>query len=547
MKSFRLYARADYGNKNFKYSFFEDAMDDTGKTITKYKKLVLRNGGNYAFAGTKYNDTYWQSMLAEMDCETQSSRACVVYINGEYWGLYVFQQDYDDNYFEITHGVDKDTVVVYKASDAAEDAEYGYKMDEGNLPEGVTDENYFYQELLTFFSTHSDLKEEADYQEFIKLVDPQSVMDYFAVNVWVNNKWDWPGKNWSMWKSTVEDPDNEYGDGRWRFCYYDMDFGGCGGSGEINANTIKNDNYNTSVDANGNYYNGKGLLGQNLAGPMNPALQCFILLMTNKNFREEYKAELSSLADTVFAETDAVAKLDMFRGTYGPLFAQFYNRYNWYNDYENGYAGYNSLKSFVKGREKGIPANIRFIDEFFKDQGGSQPTQNPGTPTPAPGTPTPAPGTQTTAPGTQTTAPGTQTPDPGAQAPDPGTQTPAPGTPTQNPGTPTPPSATPGGDTGSGSGGETTGKKKINTLSVTAKKKKNSIQVKTIAKAKVTVTLSKKIIIQGKKRVKKISVTTSGKGTARIKLSQKLTKGMKVTVTVKKSGYQTKKKTVKVK
>lgn len=76
--------------------------DDSGKTITKHKKLVLRNGGNYAFAGTKYNDAYWQSMLSDLDCETQGSRACVVYIDGEYWGLYILQQDFDDSYFEET-------------------------------------------------------------------------------------------------------------------------------------------------------------------------------------------------------------------------------------------------------------------------------------------------------------------------------------------------------------------------------------------------------------------------------------------------------------
>lgn len=180
MKGLRLYARADYGKKNFKYPFFENAKDDSGKTITKHKKLVLRNGGNYAFAGTKYNDAYWQSMLSDLDCETQGSRACVVYIDGEYWGLYILQQDFDDSYFEETHGVNKDSVVVYKASDADADEEYGYKLDEGTLPDGETDVNYFYRDLMNFFAEHKNLKNDADYEAFCKLVDPQSVMDFFC-------------------------------------------------------------------------------------------------------------------------------------------------------------------------------------------------------------------------------------------------------------------------------------------------------------------------------------------------------------------------------
>lgn len=508
MKGLRLYARAEYGKKNFKYPFFENAKDDNGETIEKYKKLVLRNGGNYAFSGTKYNDTYWQSMLTELDCETQASRACVVYIDGEYWGLYILQQDYDDNYFEVTHGVDKDNVIVYKASDADVDKEYGYKLDEGDLPEGVEDVNYYYSDLLAFFKEHKDLSSEEDYQEFCKLVDPQSVMDYFAVNVWINNKWDWPGKNWSMWRTTVKEDGNEYADGRFRFCFYDLDFGGCGGSGEVYDNTIRDDNYYTELDDGVK----KGLLGPNLKEPMNPAVQCFILLMSNEGFRESYIEELTGLQDTVFARDIAVAKLDQFRDVYNPLFEQFYKRYSWSNDYTGGYAGYQSLKDFVTNRSKGIPNNVNFIHEHYKRYSGSQPQTSPAPdPSADPGI-SPAPG------------------DPGS--PSPGPETPDSPQPTQ----------TPGNDDNS----DETTKKTINKLTVTAKKNKRTIQVKTIAKAKVTVTLSKKMIVKGKKKVKRITVTTSKKGAVKLNLSGKLTKGIKVKVTVKKSGYQTKSKTVKV-
>lgn len=479
MKGFRLYARDDYGKKNFKYPFFENAKDDKGEVIEKYKKIVLRNGGNYAFYGTKYNDAYWQSMLQGLDCETQSSRVCVVYLDGEYWGLYILQQDYDDNYFEITHGVDKDSVVVYKASDAEEDAEYGYKIDEGNLPEGVTDVNYFYSDLLKFFETHDSLEKDEDYQEFVKLVDPQSVMDYFAVNVWVNNKWDWPDKNWSMWKSTVTDTANEYGDGRWRFCIYDLDFGGCGGYIDATTNTIKEGNYETD---------GKGLLGQNKTRPLNPALQCFILLMSNKSFREEFKAELEDFGKTILEWDNAVDMLDKFKSVYEPLFLQFYTRYFGAEDApdmvvmtEYGYAGYDNLKMFVMNRSDTIPFINNYLDEFYKAEDTPTPPDNGGS----------------EKPGDKVDKPGT--------------------------------------------------KKTIKTLSVTAKKGRKAVRVKTIAKAKVTVSMNKKIIVKGKKKVSKVTVTTPKNGTVTVKLSKKLAKGVKVTVKAAKSGYQTKSKTVKVK
>lgn len=489
MKGLRLYARAEYGDKNFRYPFFADAKDEKGNVIDKHKKLVLRNGGNYAFSGTKYNDAYWQSMLKDLACETQSSRACVVYIDGEYWGLYLLQQDYDSDYFEETHGVNKDSVVVYKASDAEADEAYGYKLDEGDLPAGVTDTNYFYQDLLKFFETHQHLVNKSDYDAFAKLVDPQSVMDYFAVNVWVNNKWDWPDKNWSMWRTSMIDPGNKYADGRWRFCFYDLDFGGCNGSGDAKVNTIKDGNYETD---------GKGLLGQNKTRPMNPALQCFILLMSNQGFREDFKKELAGFANGIFEKDMAHERLWQFRETYEPLFRQYYARYfgpeeedRWYYGTETGYASYQSLRDFVD-RRGGYISNINdYLDEYYKNLG---------------------------------------LPDPDVPGNDGNT-----------------------GNTGNTGGSQNTGnttkpaKKAIKKLSVTAKKGKKVIQVKTIAKAKVTASLNKKIALKGKKKVKKITVTASKKGIVKIKLSKKLARGVKVKVQVKKSGYKTKSKTVKVK
>lgn len=495
MKGLRLYARADYGDNNFRYPFFADAKNEKGNVIDKYKKLVLRNGGNYAFSGTKYNDAYWQSMLGDLDCETQSSRACVVYINGEYWGLYLLQQDYDDNYFDVTHGVNKDSVVVYKASDAEEDEAYGYKLDEGNLPEGETDVNYYYKELINFFDTHEHLVRKSDYEAFVKLVDPQSVMDYFAVNVWINNKWDWPDKNWSMWKTNTVDNSNKYSDGRWRFCFYDLDFGGCGGQQDVDVNTIKEGNYETD---------GKGLLGQNKTRPRNPALQCFILLMSNEGFREEFKKELDGFSRGIFETKQADAKLNKFKDTYAPLFSQYYTRYfgaeeaeKYCDMTEYGYASYDSLMAFIYDRQFAIPSINDYLDDYYKKLGLPEPEDSGN----------------------------------GGNAVTPGDN-----------------GSTGNNGGGQGSDGSTKpAKKSIKKLSVTAKRGKKVIQVKTIAKAKVTVSLNKKIALKGKKKVKKIAVTASGKGVAKIKLSKKLAKGVKVKVEVKKSGYKTKSKSVKVK
>ena len=352
-KGFRLYARSDYGEKKFNYAVFgEDLTDINGKVIDEFDTLVLRAGGNCAFLA-KYNDTYWQDFASEMNVATKRSRPCVVYLNGEYWGLYVLEEDYADDYFESHYDIDKEDVIVYKGD--AESLALGYKLDEGELPEGETDESYYLKDLLEFFDSHSDLKSNEDYQEFAKLVDVNSVMDYFAVEVWINNKWDWPGKNWSMWKTINSTSSSPYADGKWRFCLYDIEFGGVSGAGDAKTNTIKEDNYKP-----------KGLLDMNTN---NPAVLCFAYLMTNEGFREAYCDRLLSLSDTYFEKEATLEVLGKYEASYGPLFDQFFRRYPGTGDTDNAlYGGYGSskcIRDFLELREDNIQRMVDWVEKQY--------------------------------------------------------------------------------------------------------------------------------------------------------------------------------------
>ena len=352
-KGLRLYARKEYGEKNFNYAFFgDDSLDQNGETLDKYKSIVLRAGGNCAFTA-KFNDTYWQNLSKELDCSTKASRPCVVYLNGEYWGLYVLEEDYSDDYFEDHYGVSKDDVIVYKGD--AEAYASGYKLDEGKLPEGETDEGYYFKELTEFFSSHKDLTAQEDYDEFSQLVDVESAKDYFLSEVWINNKWDWPGKNWSMWKTATRSADNEYGDGKWRFIFYDMEFGGVSGESDSWTNTVREDNYKP-----------QGLLDMDTK---NPAVLTYAYLMTNENFRNEYNSELLAMSEGIYEKEHAQQVLDDFTAVYEPLMDQFFKRYpnaGTTDDAINGgYASVKCISDFINKRGGNIQSIVDWIDQQF--------------------------------------------------------------------------------------------------------------------------------------------------------------------------------------
>lgn len=143
-KGFRLYARKKYGEKKFNYDIFEGLKNASDETIDSFKTLTLRAGGNCAFTA-KFNDTYWQSLMTELDGSTKASRPCVVYLNGEYWGLYVLEEDYSDNYFESHYGVNKDDVVVYKG-----DAWTNTMKEDNYKPKGLLDTDTKNPAVLSF-------------------------------------------------------------------------------------------------------------------------------------------------------------------------------------------------------------------------------------------------------------------------------------------------------------------------------------------------------------------------------------------------------------
>jgi hypothetical protein len=125
-KSFRFYARSEYGNKSFDHRFWQGLDTAEGQDDDSFSTFVLRNGGNDSNY-LKFKDLMLQDMADGFSFATQTGRPCVLFIDGEYWGLYVLQEDYSQEYFTRHYGVKEKSVAIYKNN----------ALDEG-LPEDET-------------------------------------------------------------------------------------------------------------------------------------------------------------------------------------------------------------------------------------------------------------------------------------------------------------------------------------------------------------------------------------------------------------------------
>jgi len=53
-----------------------------------------------------------QSLVSHLKIDTQAFRPCIVFLNGEYWGIYHIRERYDDKYLKSHYGLDDDKVAI---------------------------------------------------------------------------------------------------------------------------------------------------------------------------------------------------------------------------------------------------------------------------------------------------------------------------------------------------------------------------------------------------------------------------------------------------
>jgi len=321
-KSFRLTAREEYGAKHFEYELIDGLVTDgSGEPLDKYKSFVLRNGGNdYGYALMR--DAFIQSRVADRDFTTQQTEPAIVFINGEYWGLYTITEDYSDNYIQYNLGVDNENVIMVK----------NYELEEGT----EEDMSLFWELDGAIYSR--DFTDSTDYEWLCSAVDMDNLIDYFAVNLYINNE---DGifnyNNWRLWRARETDFSNEYADGRWRFMLYDTEFS----LGLYNDG--KNYNDNTLAEAMANDV-GWGLL--------------LSKLMQNDEFRTRMINTIMDLRNTAFYPEDAAEALTLLKLRYEPYSAEQYLRngpswvIEWTDVNTRMTTEVNCIRRFINGRYK---------------------------------------------------------------------------------------------------------------------------------------------------------------------------------------------------
>lgn len=296
-KSFNIYGRDIYDDQViFPIEFFEGIQTTT---------IKLRNGGNNNDS-IKIRDAFVESLIEDRDVSIQKSTPIILFLNGEYWGIYNVRERYNEEYVSTHYGVGEDNVWI---------------IDGGRVKAGGREAYDAYNYFVTM-ATGCDLSDDEVYDVVSELIDVQSFIDYCCVNMYVTNDDLSFGQNMALWRSASDDG-SEYGDTKWRWMVFDMD------------EAIQE--YDETTDP-GDWMTNYCLMQE-------PVLQSF---MRNAGFREQFFATLLEIGRNNFDYDEVSSKLEEWKLVYEEQLLINHERF-----FNEGY-----------GKEE-LEQDFAFMDDFF--------------------------------------------------------------------------------------------------------------------------------------------------------------------------------------
>lgn len=297
---------------------------------SSFQKLILRAAGddNYpadhrpANEGSAHiRDAYIQNMAVEggLNLDVRRGSKCIVYLNGNYWGIYDIRDNPDDHdYTDYYYGQDKYNLYFIET--------WGNTWAEYGGAAALNSWNSFYS-----YAMGANMNDPAAYQYVMDRYDATSLVDYVLVNSFTVCS-DWLNYNTGWWRGL----DSTGTHLKWGYMLWDNDatFGHY-----INYTGIANTGPNATP-----------CQVESLSGSSDPKGHIALLnkLRTNPTFNRYYINRQIDLWNTVFSCDNMLSTLDSIINILSPEMTAHANRWN--GTYTEWYNNAMDLRDFVSTR-----------------------------------------------------------------------------------------------------------------------------------------------------------------------------------------------------
>ena len=296
-----------------------------------FQRLIVKAASNdnypfsYGGSGAHVRDPYCNSLsqVADLRLDERTHEPCILYLNGEYWGVYDYREKVDDIDFTDYYYDQDDGYVDFIKTWGGTWIEYG------------TDTGWV---NIRNFILNNDMSIQANYDHAKKYLNVGSLIDYYLLNVYTVNA-DWLNWNTAWWRGRDLNGDKK----KWRYALWDFD------------NTFDHGaNYtgipNTDPNADPCDTEGMGNVGGQGHVPILNAL------FDSEEFTADYINRWADLGNTYFSCDFMVSHLDSLINMIEPEMPRQIN--TWGGTYADWQNNVDDLRNFILDRCTEINAGI---------------------------------------------------------------------------------------------------------------------------------------------------------------------------------------------
>lgn len=297
-KSFNIKTHSYYDSSEFKYKLFGD------KPITEFKSIVLRNAGN-DWMTTHMRDAFMQGIMKNTFVDFSAYCPSVVYLNGQYWGIYNIRERTNTDFVEENHGIPADSI------DAIEN--------DGIVTKGS---NQAFWQMVNYI-TANDISIDQNYKVASSMLNIPNYADYFiAETYYVNN--DWIGQ----WTNNIKLWRQQKPGSKWNYVLWDTDFG-LGQTSNYDENKLADVLY-----------------------PLvkTPHADIFRKLLENKDFKRYFVNRYADLINTVYIPEIMNYRLQKMQDSIANEIPRAWKRWFGVSDSQQWLNNLNSMKTFISLR-----------------------------------------------------------------------------------------------------------------------------------------------------------------------------------------------------
>lgn len=324
-KGFNVIARKEYGKGSMEYPFFEN------RPYTEYKAVVLRAGAQDQNR-SKIRDELASGLLEGTDINIlyQAYRPTVLYLNGEYWGVY-FMKEKRNRFFVAQHENTENNVDL-AIGKGFKQRSYGDNSD--------------WVSLYEYATTH-DLSASDAYNYVAERMDVDSFRDYMIAEIYNGNT---DTYNFQYYRLKG---------GKWKFIFYDF----CWGFQSPGHETLAFRMGKTPSDV--------------------CSAKLFAAMLQNKGWRDSFCRRFAELLNTAFAPERVSALIEELYGYVEPEIKREREKFNKdtfmgvkqpntnLGTYEGFQSEISKLKDFAQRRpeelKRQLQSNLGLSDSYMKE------------------------------------------------------------------------------------------------------------------------------------------------------------------------------------